>query len=206
MIIDFDRTIAYKCPYCGEITYGDFSLFELSGKKGISVYCTCGDSKFTITHKERTSFLVQTSCVICDKNHDFLISMHDLYKRSCTQLSCPDVGIGLAFIGKADDVKIASRNNERAILDVVSACGLEHTGKNGILMLKALDKIQDLSENDSLICGCGSKVIDVEVREDEIVLECCLCGEKAQISISEIKKGDLSKLNKIIIGQKKRPM
>ena len=206
MIIDFDRTIAYRCARCGEITYGDFSLFEISGKKGISVHCACGESNISITSKSRTSYFVELSCVICDSPHRFSVTFDSLTKKDLSEFLCPDVSVGLAYIGKESAVKKAVMENERAIRDVIMACGLEHTGKNGILMLKALDKIQDLSENDSLTCSCGSKIIDIEVHEDEIVLECCLCGEKTIIDISEIRKKDFSKINKIIIGQNRRPM
>lgn len=202
MIIDFDRTIAYRCASCGEITYGDFSLFELSGKKGISVHCSCGDSNISIAAQNKTSYFVELDCVICDAVHKFSVSFDALAKKNCIEFLCPDVAVGLAFVGKNESVKKAVAENERAMAEVVLACGLEHTGKNGILMLKALDKIQDLSENDNLKCSCGSKLIDIEVHEDEIVLECCMCGEQTVIDISDIRKNSFSKLSKIIIGQK----
>ena len=202
MIIDFDRTIAYRCPSCGEITYGNFSLFEISGKKGISVHCACGESCISITSKNGTSFFLDIDCVICDNPHRFSVTFDALAKKECNEFSCPEVAVGLAFVGKEQAVKKSVADNEKAMSDVVLACGLEHTGKNGILMIKALDKIQDLSENDNLKCSCGSKVIDIEVREDEIVLECCLCGEQTVIDISDIRKNAFSKLKKIIIGQK----
>lgn len=202
MVIDFDRTIAYRCAACGEITYGDFSLFELSGKKGISVHCACGESNISITSDGRTSFNVELDCVICDSPHKYSLKFDTLAKRDCNDFQCPEVGVGLAFIGKNKSVNMAMEESEAMVGDVLMACGLEHTGKNGILMLKALDKIQDLSENDNLKCHCGSRVIDIEVRENEIVLKCCVCGTKSVIDISEIKKNGFSRLSKIIIGQK----
>lgn len=202
MVIDFDRTIAYRCPSCGEITYGRFSIFELSGKKAISVHCACGDSNITISPQSRTSYTVELVCLVCDELHRYTLPFSALSKRECNDFACPHVAVGLAFVGKEKAVKAAVCDNERMINDVLVACGLEHTGKNGLLMLKALDKIQELSENGNLSCSCGSSVIDVEVREEEIVLECCMCGEKSVIDISQIRKSSFSKIRKIIIGQK----
>ena len=53
MIVDFNRTIAYVCAGCGEVSYGDFSLFELSGNRGISVSCDCGRSSLKISYKTK---------------------------------------------------------------------------------------------------------------------------------------------------------
>jgi len=65
-------------------------------------------------------------------------------------------------------------------------------------MLKALDKIQELSDNESLYCECGSNMIDVEVREDDLVLECCLCGASVSLSADTIRNSDFSHLKQQI--------
>lgn len=202
MVIDFDRTVAYRCSSCGEIAYGNFSLFELSGGKGISMHCSCGATSISVASEKRAGAKVSFNCVICDENHTFHLPFDALAKKDCNELACPDAMIELGFIGKKAAVEAAVCENERTIAEVVQACGLEHTGKNGILMIKALDKIQDLSESNSLKCKCGSNLIDIEIRKDDIVLECCICGEKFVIPVSEIKKSEFSKISKIIIGQK----
>ena len=166
------------------------------------MHCACGESNISITNQNSTIFGVEIDCVICDHIHKFNVKFDTLAKKDCNDFECPEVGVGLAFVGKDKTVKKAMQESEAMVSDVLSACGLEHTGKNGILMLKALDKIQDLSENDNLKCRCGSKVIDVEVRENEIILKCCACANQSVIDISEIKKNGFSKLSKIIIGQK----
>ena len=203
MIINFDRTVAYRCPSCGEITFGTFSMFELSGEKGVSVQCSCGQSNLVIAPENKNNFIVAVGCLVCDETHKFSLPFQSLAKKDCTEFSCPNVVVGLVFIGRSEAVQNAVVRNEHYIEEVIAACGLEHTGKNGVTMLKALDKIQELSDEESLYCECGSNMIDVEVREDDLVLECCLCGASVTLSADTIRNSDFSHLKELILKRKK---
>lgn len=199
MVIDFNRTVAYMCPGCGEMAFGEFSLFELSGERGISVKCDCGKSQLKIFPKSKTQYAVSLRCLVCDEEHAFDVPLIDFMRQSCIDFSCPDILIGLAYVGKKDAVMASVQENDAYIEEIVSACGLEHTGKNGITMLKALDKIQELSDDGSLICECGSNMIDVDVLEDELVLECCMCGASVSFTADEIRNGNFSDITEIVI-------
>ncbi len=203
MIINFDRTAAYRCPSCGEMTFGNFSMFELSGTKGVSVQCGCGQSALVIMPENKNNFIITTECLVCDETHKFSLPFQTLAKKDCVEFTCPNVMVGLVFVGRNEAVQSAVIRNERYIEEVISACGLEHTGKNGVTMLKALDKIQELSDNESLYCECGSNMIDVEVREDDLVLECCHCGASVTITADMIRNSDFSHLEKLILRHKK---
>ncbi len=203
MIINFDRTAAYRCPSCGEITFGEFSMFELSGEKGVSVQCTCGQSDITIVPENKNNFIITVDCLVCDDTHRFSLPFQDLAKKDCVEYTCPKVVVGLVFIGRNEAVRKAVMRNEQYIDEVIATCGLEHTGKNGVTMLKALDKIQELSDEENLYCECGSNMIDVEVREDDLVLECCLCGASVTLSADVIRNSDFSHLQKLILKRKK---
>ena len=199
MLINFDRTVAYRCPSCGEVAYGDFSLFELSGNKGISVQCSCGHSAIEILPENKSNFIVRIQCLVCDEIHKFNLSFSSLAKKDCCEFTCPNVIVGLVFIGKEAAVKKAVMSNEAYVDEVISACGLDHTGKNGVTMLKALDKIQDLSDRESLFCECGSNLIDVEIHEDDIILECCLCGASTVLTADMIRNSNFAHLDKLVI-------
>lgn len=203
MLINFDRTVAYRCSSCGEISYGNFSLFELSGSKGISVQCSCGKSNLYIMPENKTNYIVTLKCIVCDEIHKFSLPFASLARKDCCEFSCPNVVVGLVFIGKENAVKEAVKSNEVYIEEVVKACGLDHTGKNGVTMLKALEKIQDLSDDESLYCECGSNLIDVEVNEDNIILECCLCGSKMKLTADMIRNSDFNHLKKLVIKHSK---
>lgn len=202
MVINFDRTAAYRCPSCGEITYGDFSMFGLSGKKAVSIECDCGQSSLLIMPENKNNFIISVDCIVCDEPHKFSLPFQSLAKRDCTEYTCPNVMVGLVFIGRSDAVRNAVVRNEHYVEEVIVACGLEHTGKNGVTMLKALDKIQELSDNESLYCECGSNMIDVEVRENDLVLECCLCGNSVTLTADTIRNSDFSHLQKLVLKRK----
>ena len=199
MVVDFNRTVAYMCPGCGDMTFGEFSLFELSGERGISVKCDCGKSQLKIFPKTKTLYSVSLRCRVCDAEHEFDVPLIDFMRQSCIDFSCPDILIGLAYIGKKEAVMDAVKENDTYIEEIVAACGLEHTGKNGITMLKALDKIQELSDDGNLTCTCGSAMIDVDVLEDELVLECCMCGATVSFTADEIRNGNFSDISEIEI-------
>lgn len=202
MIINFERTAAYRCPACGEITFGTFSMFELSGTKGVSIQCTCGHSSLLIVPENKNNFIVVVDCMICDEPHRFSLPFQALAKKDCTEFTCPNVMIGLVFIGRNEPVHNTVVRNEHYTDELLAACGLEHTGKNGVTMLKALDKIQDLSDSEKLYCECGSNMIDVEVREDDLVLECCLCGATLTITADMIRNSDFAHLEQIVLKKK----
>lgn len=202
MLINFNRTAAYRCSSCGEISFGNFSMFELSGAKGVSIQCACGQSRLMIVPENKNNYIVSVQCLVCDDIHKFTLPFQALAKKDCTEFSCPQVVVGLVFIGKQEAVHKAVLSNEQHITEVITACGLDHTGKNGVTMLKALDKIQDLSDDECLYCECGSNMIDVEVREDDLILECCICGASLTLSADSIRNSDFSHTEKIILKKK----
>ncbi len=203
MIIDFDRTVSYMCPACGEMAFGTFSLFELSGERGISVKCGCGKSHLNIFPKSKTRYAISLKCLICDTEHTFDVRLIDLMKQDLLDFVCPDILVGLVFIGKRELVEASVKENQTYVQEIVAACGLMHTGKNGITMLKALEKIQELSENGCLTCECGSTTVDIDVLEDEIILECCKCGAQINFSSNEIRSGNFSNISEIFIHRTK---
>ena len=199
MVIDFNRTVAYMCCGCGEMTFGNFSLFELSGQRGVSVKCDCGRSHLKILPKSNTEYVVSVRCMICDEEHIFQIPLQELLRQNCAAFSCPDLHIGLAYVGKHDAVLSMVQDNGAYIDEIVAACGLEHTGKNGLTMLKALDRIQEISDDGNLTCSCGSNTIDVDVLSDALVLTCCMCGAEAVFTADDIRNGNFSEIAEIII-------
>ncbi|MBR5157845.1 MAG: hypothetical protein IKW59_08780 [Clostridia bacterium] len=199
MLINFNRTVAYRCPACGEFAYGNFSLFELSGRKGISVQCSCGHSSIEILPENKVTYSVRIQCLVCDEVHKFSLPFTSLAKKECCEFTCPNVIVGLVFIGKDEAVKKAVLENEAYVSEVVAACGLNHTGKNGVTMLKALDKIQDLSDREMLFCECGANIIDVEIHEDDIILECCVCGSTMVLTTDMIRNNNFAHLDKLVI-------
>lgn len=199
MVIDFNRTVAYICPSCGEVAFGNFSLFELSGGRGLTVSCGCGKSTLKIAYKSGTTYSVIVKCQVCEKEHEYAMPLSDLLHNHFLDFSCPELLMGLAFIGDEDKVKHAVSENNKYIKEILITCGLEHAGKNGITILKALDKIQQLSDDGGLACECGSNLIDLDVLENGIVLECCTCGATAFFTADDIRQENFSDITEILI-------
>lgn len=201
MIIDFNRTVAYICPGCGEIAYGEFSLFELSGGRGISVSCGCGKSALKISCKSDTTYTISVKCQICEKEHIYAVPLAELLHSHFLDYMCSELLIGLVFIGDKDKVEHAVAENNKYIKEILTTCGIEHSGKNGIVILKALDKMQQLSDEGGVRCECGSNLIDLDVLENGIVLECCECGATAFFTADDIRKENFSDITEILISK-----
>jgi len=202
MIIDYNRTVAYICPGCGEIAYGEFSLFELSGGRGIAVSCDCKKSSLEIFPKSDTAYAVRVKCQVCEKNHEYVLPLTELLKKTFLDFLCPELLMGLAFIGDKESVEKAIEDNNKYIKEILTTCGIEHAGKNGIPILKALDKIQLLSDSGGVRCECGSELIDLDVLENGIVLECCECGATAFFTADDIREEKFSDITEIVISKK----
>lgn len=202
MVIDFNRTVAYVCPGCGEVCYGDISLFELSGGRGVSVNCDCGKSSLEIFSKSVASYIVSVGCQVCEKNHQYAVSLSDLLRKSFMVFLCPELLTGLVYIGTKDKVEHALDENNKYVNEILTTCGIEHAGKNGIPILKALDKIQLLSDDGSVRCECGSELIDLDVLENGIVLECLKCGATAFFTADDIRQEKFSDITEILISKK----
>ncbi len=201
MIIDFNRTVAYVCAGCGEVTYGEFSLFELSGGRGISVSCDCGKSALNISSKNAKTYTVSVKCQVCEKNHEYAVNLADLLHKNYIDFLCPELLMGIAFIGNKEKIEHALEENNKYIKEILTTCGIEHAGKNGIVILKALDKIQLLSDDGGVRCECGSDIIDLDVLENGIVLECCKCGATAFFTADDIRREKFSDITEILISK-----
>lgn len=204
MVIDFGRVAAYLCPACGGIAFAEFSLFELSGGRGISLACDCGNSKLNISPRTKTEYVVEADCMLCDKTHEYITPMSHLLRQPVLNFACPDLMIGLVSIGKKEEVLDSVQQNQEYIREIVAACGLAHTGENGLTFLKALNKIQELSEDGALYCGCGSNLIDVDVLEDEIVLECHACKSTASFTAKDVRNGNFSEVTEMVIPERQK--
>ncbi len=202
MVIDFNRTIAYVCPGCGEVAYGDFSLFELSGGRGISVSCSCGKSSCELNTKNGNTYHIGIKCQACEKIHEYAVPVGELMHSRILEYSCPELLMGLIFIGDNESVTHAVQENNKYINEILTTCGIEHAGKDGITILKALDKIQQLSDDGGLTCECGSVTIDLDVLENGIVLQCCTCGAKAFFTADDMRKENFSDITEIYISKK----
>ena len=202
MVIDFNRTIAYVCPGCGEVAYGDFSIFELSGGRGISASCSCGKSSCQLNTKNGSTYHIGIKCQACEKTHEYAIPLNELMHSRILEYSCPELLMGLVFIGDKESVAHAVAENNKYVKEILTTCGIEHAGKDGITILKALDKIQQLSDDGNLSCECGSATIDLGVLENGIVLECCTCGAKAFFTADDMRNENFSDITEIYISKK----
>lgn len=201
MIVDLNKTIAYRCASCGEITFVEVSLTELCSNNGIAVHCSCGQSCLEIKTQNRNAFTLEQKCIFCDETHKFAFTFKDIAYKSCKEFSCPHFGfkIGTAFIGRPSDVAERIEDNEMFIRELAGELAIDHAGRNALFLLKAIDKIRTIAGRGDICCECGSAFIDVDVSANALFLICEKCGSVLPLTLDNIKSESFSRIERLVI-------
>ncbi len=201
MIINMNRTVAYRCARCGEIAFADISLFDLCSNGGVAIRCSCGETALKLTYNGRNGFLMQLPCIFCDDVHTFSFTFKDIAYQKCKEFTCPDFGyeIGIAFLGRSSEVADHIAENETYIRELADEMNVERAGKNTVYLLKAIDRIRVFAGNGAICCECGSMYIDMDVSATAVYLVCEKCGNVLPITLENIKSGAFSRMDKLVI-------
>lgn len=201
MIVNLNKTMAFRCPYCGEITFAPISLFELCSNKGIAIRCACGQGGVAIKTENRVQCSFQLSCIFCDDVHTFRFTVKELMQKKLKEFFCPEFGFDLAvaFIGNAGDVADRIEDSELFLSELSEELSNEEMGSNTIFLLKAIEKIRSFAAEGNIRCECGSNTIDVDVAPNTLFLVCEQCGNVLPLTVDAIKGGLLSQVDGLVI-------
>ena len=164
MIIDFNRTVAYVCPGCGDVAYGKFSLFELSGGRSISVSCDCGKSSLKISYKNDKIYSITVGCQVCEKEHEYAVPLTELLHQQLLEFSCPELLMGLIFVG--DD---GSEFRNSRCLDSINNAGLLFSKDvaSTIIATPSTEATIHIKQNFPLPLTILSTSVTIEVQDPE---------------------------------------
>ncbi|EYE89878.1 hypothetical protein Q428_00495 [Fervidicella metallireducens AeB] len=97
MIFNASSKIAVKCSECGKFSIINLDFFKL--KTATSFRCDCGSKllKIQIINNE---LLIEIDCIACEKTHAYKYRLKDIIERPVTIISCPLIGMEIAFLGK----------------------------------------------------------------------------------------------------------
>lgn len=169
-------TLAIRCPECGALEFHNLSRFALSGQGNFQVKCSsCGSFLLGLIRKKPHSYWLQIPCVLCETKHIREISGTSLWTGKTVNLTCPESGLELGFIGRAEEVKKLAQTLDPGLESLIEDMLSDEDFNNSEVMHEVMQRLQDIADNGGLFCQCGNERIEVDVFVDRLELHCPEC-------------------------------
>ena len=200
MIKEFNTSISYICPYCSSITVKDINVFSLASEAPNVFLCTdetgCDSICISIEPKKNTYEIV-INCPICEDSHTFNINKYKFWQNDKPiVLRCPELGVGILFVGDHDTVFSMAENQESSLLAETGTPSMPHDLG---LIFRTVEEINNLSKKDLVYCTCGSHSISIEIDSYSIVLSCRDCGQSKTFPLTEEELKKLLNASAIVL-------
>ncbi|MBQ7793342.1 MAG: hypothetical protein IJ366_02370 [Clostridia bacterium] len=198
MLIEYGKTIAYICPYCGRLTKRNITLFDLP-PEGACFYCgdeACGECVLTVRHK-KDKYLFEVACTACDDRHKFTLKHSGFWKKQLAVLSCPQTMVDIMFIGEDEciDRELAKQNAMYREAEEE----IRSTPEIGIYF-EIIRVVNELSKEGGISCGvCGRKNFDIELDDSGVRITCRDCRAEAVVGITADSLMELLETGTIVL-------
>lgn len=121
MIIDMTGKIAVKCSKCGTYRIVDIDLFKLREAK--EFYCKCGH-KMLKANVTKGELRLEIDCIACEKQHTYRFKLKRVIMQPMNIISCPTIGMEIAFLGKDYHVNGFVRKYMNDMLELMKSLGV----------------------------------------------------------------------------------
>ena len=175
MLITTVTTLGIRCPECGALEFHNLSRFALSGRGKLQISCSCGAFLLGVVSRPPGSYWLQIPCVFCETKHIREISGVRLWGQETICLTCPESGLELGFIGRAEDVEALAESLDTGLETLMDELVYEEYFNNPRVMHQVMQCLQEIADNGGLYCQCGNTRIEVDVFLDRLELHCKEC-------------------------------
>lgn len=192
-----ETTVAYRCPECGSGVKSIVGIFSLSADM-LKLKCPCGESSMTIKRTNDDKIRLSVPCLVCRRDHDFVISRDLFFKNELFELPCSLSGFSLSFIGNGKDVSKAIEHSDEELRKVLTEAGAESLDifkeqpeKNDEMPVAQVYDIvrfivKELEEENAIRCRCSEGEYDIELFDDSVCIFCKNCGAKQYVSTASL--------------------
>ncbi|WP_238472674.1 hypothetical protein [Desulforamulus profundi] len=118
---------------------------------------------------------MQIPCVFCETKHIREISGVRLWGQETICLTCPESGLELGFIGRAEDVEALAESLDTGLETLMDELVYDEYFNNPRVMHQVMQCLQEIADNGGLYCQCGNTRIEVDVFLDRLELHCKEC-------------------------------
>ncbi|MDO4618878.1 MAG: hypothetical protein Q4B31_05070 [Clostridia bacterium] len=182
MLVDYKKSIAYICPYCGKMTLKDITFFDLPNGKS-TFYCSdrlCQKEIVTVNHK-KDKYVFEVLCTVCNDKHNFTIKPSSLWKKELIVLACPNTTVGIMFTGDKDNVEEELKRQNDLYLEAEKEIA---ASPELSIYFDLITLINQIAKNGDINClSCGMGAFDIELDEMGIIVTCRDCGAEKIIEI-----------------------
>nr|MBQ5811156.1 hypothetical protein [Clostridia bacterium] len=194
-----ETTVAYRCPDCGSGVKSIVGIFGLSADM-LRLKCPCGGSSMTIKKTADDKIRISVPCLVCRRDHEYVISRELFFKNELFELPCSLSGFSLCFIGGADEVSEALKVADEQLEKVLKEAGAENLDvfKNqpepteDIPLSQVYDIVRfilkELEAENAIRCNCREGDYDIEIFDDCVSVYCKNCGAKKRISTASVQE------------------
>lgn len=193
-----ETTVAYRCPECGCGVKSLVGIFGLSAPV-LKLKCPCGGSSMTIKKTNDGKIRLRVPCLVCRRDHEFVISRDLFFKNELFELPCSLSGFSLCFIGGEKEVSDALRKSDEELAGVLAEAGAENLDifKNQddpaeeMPVAQVYDIvrfiIKELEAENAITCHCkDGGEYEIELFDDSVCVYCKNCGAKKYISTASL--------------------
>lgn len=175
MLFTTERSLALRCPLCGNLEFHRISLFNFSGHTPVRINCKCGFTKLTVTSRNCKEFLLQLPCLICEEMHLIKCSYRDFWEKPTLILRCVETGHELGYLGSESTIEKIVHQKQGDLESIFNNFGFEDYFSNPHIMLEVLNHLHQLAEENMMFCQCGNDQIEIDVFPEKLELRCPYC-------------------------------
>ena len=200
MIIKYERTTAYICPFCSNLTKKKISAFDFSGRDHKPLLCStpgCREECAKITVKN-DKYKISVECPICGDAHTFSVPSAKFWNKKLLMYKCPVSGIDIIFFGEEDTVE--KTVTERSVDYTSILPDYDDNSEESEMLYEILDCVHELRDKHKISCLCGSESVSIQVINNCLVLVCDKCGRLRVIETNEHNLAMLLNAEAIVIG------
>lgn len=120
MVYDAYISVSLICNKCSKQNIQNISYFELNKPDGKSEYCQCGEHLVTVKSTDLRTFHVIITCLICNKDHKYVLKYKSIPFQKVKILACPSTMYNIAFVGGKTLVREMVEQEQRDIEELLS--------------------------------------------------------------------------------------
>ncbi|MBQ9134109.1 MAG: hypothetical protein IJX64_06210 [Clostridia bacterium] len=192
-----ETTVAYRCPECGCGVKSIVGIFGLSAPM-LKLKCPCGGSSMTIKKTNDDKIRLSVPCLVCRRDHDYVVSRELFFKNELFELPCSLSGFSLCFIGSGEAVSEALCKADEELAKVLKEAGAENLDifkeqaepGEEIPAAQVYDIVRfivkELEAENAIRCNCSEGDYDIELFDDSVCVYCKNCGARQYISTASL--------------------
>lgn len=206
MLVELKRMVAYICPFCSNVSTKIMSVFNFSGTEKVNLICPthgCHENCVTITQKN-SKYKLNIECPLCGGTHMYSIAADTFWNKPLIAYKCPVAGINVFFAGERKNVENALDEFADVysdVIDDIEDIGDDIKSSPFDIICELIECLNTLMNKGLISCTCGSREIEFDIQDKQVILRCTHCRRIKAFEASEDSLMRVLNSSAIIIGK-----